>query len=103
MILVFSSRNFLTDHTKAVLVFDILPCMCPAALWSPVGKGAKVDVAGPAGPAFAGPIFFGRECFPPYPFYLEAVYTCILVRAFACFGSKFFILFTKCCASLACH
>ena len=28
--------------------------MCLAALWSPVGKGAKAVVAGPAGAAFAG-------------------------------------------------
>ena len=36
---------------------DILPCMCLAALCSSVGKGAKAGVAGPAGTAFAGPIF----------------------------------------------
>ena len=37
---------------------DILPCMCLAALCSSVGKGAKADVAGPAGAAFAGPTFW---------------------------------------------
>ena len=36
---------------------DILPCMCLAALCSYVGKGAKADVAGPAG---AGPTFLAE-------------------------------------------
>ena len=43
-----------------MFVFDLLACMCLAALWSTVGKGAKADVAGPAGPAFAGPTFWPR-------------------------------------------
>ena len=40
-----------------MLAVDILPCMCLAALWSSVGKGAKAVVAGPAGATFAGPTF----------------------------------------------
>ena len=51
-----------------MFVSDILPCMCPAALWSPVGKGAKADVAGPAGPAFAGPTFLAENAFQRVPF-----------------------------------
>ena len=39
---------------------DISPCTCLAALCSSVGKGAKADVAGPAGAAFAGPIFLAE-------------------------------------------
>ena len=46
-----------------MFVFDILPCMCLAALWSPAGKGAKAVVAGPAGPAFAGPTFLAEYAF----------------------------------------
>ena len=51
-----------------MIAFDILPCMCLAALWSPVGKGAKAVVAGPAGPAFAGPTFLVEYAFRRVPF-----------------------------------
>ena len=51
-----------------MFVFDILPCVCPAAWWSPVGKGAKADVAGQAGPAFAVPIFAAENAFRQVPF-----------------------------------
>ena len=42
---------------------DILPCMCLAALWSSVGKGAKAVVAGSAGAAFAGPTFLAEKIY----------------------------------------
>ena len=57
-ILVFPSSNFLLTTSLFVFAVDILPCMCLAALWSSVGKGAKAVVAGPAGAAFAGPTFW---------------------------------------------
>ena len=41
-----------------MFVFDILPCMCLAALWPPVGKVAKAVVAGPAGPELLDPLFW---------------------------------------------
>ena len=37
--------------------------MCLAALWSSVGKGVKPVVAGPAGPAFAGPTLLSEYAF----------------------------------------
>ena len=37
---------------------DILPCMCLVAMCSSVGKGVKAVVAGPAGAAFADPLFW---------------------------------------------
>ena len=43
---------------KLVFFFDILPYMCLAALWSPVGKMAKAVVAGQAGPELLDPLFF---------------------------------------------
>ena len=51
MILVFPSSNFLTDRSKAVLLYfcsSLTYCLvCLAALWPPVGKVAKAVVAGP--------------------------------------------------------
>ena len=62
MILFFLSSNFLTDGSRAVHLYLcstlILPCMCLAALWPPVGEGAKAVVAGALSPAFAGPSFW---------------------------------------------
>ena len=52
--------------------------MCLAALLSPVGKGAMAVVAGPAGPAFAGPTFLAEYAFHRVP----------LSR----FGSYFFLI-----------
>ena len=46
-----------------MFVFDTLSCMCLAALQSPVGKEDKAVVAGPAGPAFAGPTFLAKDAF----------------------------------------
>ena len=37
---------------------DILPCMCLAALWPPIGKVAKDVVAGPAGHELLDPLFW---------------------------------------------
>ena len=51
-----------------MFVFDILRCMCLAALCSPVGKGTKAVVAGLAGPAFAGPTFLAKYAFRLVPF-----------------------------------
>ena len=42
---------------------DILHCMCLAALWSSVGKGANAVVAGPTGAAFPGPTFLAEYAF----------------------------------------
>ena len=42
--------------------------MSCTALWSPVGKGAKPVVAGPAGPAFAGPTFVAEYALRRVPF-----------------------------------
>ena len=42
--------------------------MCLETLWSPVGKGANGGVAGPAGPAFAGPILLAEYAFHRFPF-----------------------------------
>ena len=50
-----------------MLSFDILPCMCLAALCSSVGKGAKAVYAGPAGAAFAGPTFLAEYAFHHVP------------------------------------
>ena len=41
-----------------MFVFDILPCMCLAALWPPFGNMAKVVVPGPAGPESLDPLFW---------------------------------------------
>ena len=41
-----------------MFVFDILPCMCLAALLPTVGKVAKAVVAGPAGPELLDPLFW---------------------------------------------
>ena len=46
---------------------DVLPCMCLAALWSSVGKGAKAVVASLAGAAFAGPTFLAEYAFHRVP------------------------------------
>ena len=46
---------------------DILPCMCLAALWSSVGKGAKAVITGPAVAAFAGPTFLAKYAFHCVP------------------------------------
>ena len=51
-----------------MFVFDILPCMCLAALWSSVWKGAKAVVASPAGPALAGPTFLAEHAFCRVPY-----------------------------------
>ena len=42
--------------------------MCLAALWSPVGKGAKANVTGSACPAFAGPTFLAWNAFGHVPY-----------------------------------
>ena len=53
-----------------MFVFDILTCTCMrlAALWSPVEKGAKAVVAGPAVQAFAGHTFLAEYAFCCVPF-----------------------------------
>ena len=57
--------------------------MCLAALWSPVGKGAKAIVASLAGPAFAGPTFLAEYAFHHVPlsrfgsFFYELTFDCI--------------------------
>ena len=52
-----------------MFVFDILACMCLAALCSPVGKGVKAVVAGLAGTAFAGPTFLAEYAFRRVSFF----------------------------------
>ena len=66
--------------------------MCLAALWSPVGKGAKAVVAGLAGPVYAGSTFLAEFAFRRVP----------LSR----FGSFFFDLttdFIQSCGNLLKH
>ena len=46
---------------------DILPCMCLAAMWSSVGKGAKAIITSPAGAASAGPTFLAEYAFHRVP------------------------------------
>ena len=55
--------NFLLTVPRRYFFICVLPCMCFAALWSSVGKGAKAVVAGPAGAAFAGPTFLAEYAF----------------------------------------
>ena len=57
------TRSLIRGTSSFVFAVDILTCMCLAALWSFVGKGAKAVVAGPAGAAFAGPTFLVEYAF----------------------------------------
>ena len=65
-----------------MLAVDILPCMCLAALWSSVGKGAKAVVAGPAGAAFAGPTFLAKYAFHRVPLSRFGSFFCELTSNF---------------------